>query len=554
MKIKKLLKLLLTLLLIFSLSILIFSLFTGRESFIDYLLSVINKIDRKEDTLHLISKKSFTFIQAGLCIISLLITVLIIKFDLVYRYIHKLVNIIISAFKTIWIDIKTKNALFVLIIPFSASIYFGLTIPISYDEAYTYLTFTSKPFYYCMVFYPFPNNHILHSLLTNITEHIPFVDMLFRIRVPAILASILTWAIAYSFVKRYYSEKTAMFVVALSSMLFLSVYYSYMSRGYALVVLFFVIGLYSAYNIIRKGNRRKDWLIFSISGVLGFYTMPSYLYPFVTLNIFIFLYNYKEIKKQIIYGIITGISVIILYLPIIVVSGLKVLTGNQFVTPKSSRLEVLQHLPSFFGSTLQEISGIPFWIVLAIMVAAVILFIVKKDKWNLSLSIIFILAPFVFLFLQSVIPFPRTFVYYGFMIVFFAGIAFSDYINRIRHTYLVMILITIQIAGFISFYLNIGRYESFNTTAKVINEKIAEDGKAYYIPNTFPDTNLEYEIMMKGYKKKPRIKMYPYNTFVNADTASTYDYVIINADYDKTVSSALFYHNPESNLNIYKKE
>ena len=68
-----------------------------------------------------------------------------------------------------------------------------------------------------------------------------------------------------------------------------------MSRGYAFMVLAFVVCMYATFNIISKGNRNKDWMFFAISGALGCYAIPSFLYPFATLNVIILFYNYKNI-------------------------------------------------------------------------------------------------------------------------------------------------------------------------------------------------------------------------------------------------------------------
>jgi len=340
-----------------------------------------------------------------------------------------------------------------------------------------------------------------------------------------------------------------MFVVAISAVFFRSVYYSFLSRGYSYVVLFFIIALYAAYNIIYKGNRKKDWMFFSISGILGCYAMPSFVYPFVTVNIFILIYNYKHILKQAVYNLITGIAVLVLYTPIFLTSGFKAISGNQFVTPTLSRMETLGELPAFFYRTIGDLSGIPPFIVIGFMAVALLIATKNKDKKSLSLWGIFVITPFVLLFLHNVIPFYRTFIYYCFIIVFLTGISLSAYIDRLKKAWLISALLAIQVAGVIHFKLDIAEAESFNTYANDVTGKILEHGKTYktsYIHILFNAKAYGYDMnsfeVIEG----------PFIPFANADTIDNVNYIVISRIYDTTKLKKPFYSNKD--YNVYKNE
>lgn len=501
------------------------------------------------DIPNIITQSRLIILQAGLCIcLGGLIFLTFLRFNIFYSYLGKAFGYIVSVFKNVWKDVKTKEAVAILSIPFVASVYFGLTVPVSYDEAWTFLGFTSKQFYYCMVYYPYPNNHVFHSLIVNITQEIPLFDILFRMRIPVIITALLTWSIAYSFIKKYYSVKVAIFVVALSAVLFRSVYYSFLSRGYGMVALFFVIALYAAFNIIHHENRKKDWMFFCISGILGCYAVPSFLYPFATINLFIFVYNYKHIVSQVVANVVTGCMVLLLYTPIFLTSGFKALSANQFVsTENRTRLDVLVELPSFFYDMLENFFKVPPIIILIIIVIALLFALKYRNKQTLILWTVLVITPFILLFTHSVIPFHRTFIYYCFGIMFLIGISMSDVIERIPKTALIIVLAIIQILSVIHFKMNIAEDETFNTYANDVTDKILEKDKTYLV--NYP--HIVFDMQTHGYDMSKVTLQEATVSWANTDTIKGYDYIAIYKVNDQTKYRKLFYSNKM--LNVYKE-
>lgn len=202
-----------------------------------------------------------------------------------------------------------NNIGLLFILPILAAVFYMLTLPVSFDEAATFLLFTNKGFAETVSHYPAPNNHVLHSIITNITKYIPCLSALVKLRISALLVHFTTLIVLYKFVSTHFGKKTALLVLALSSMLFLNIYYSYMSRGYSMLNLFFVYSLFLSFNLIKGENTTKNWALFSLFSILGFYTIPSYLYPFLTLNALIFVLEPKYIWKQIIAGFVVLVIV-----------------------------------------------------------------------------------------------------------------------------------------------------------------------------------------------------------------------------------------------------
>ncbi|MGB5418838.1 hypothetical protein, partial [Algibacter sp.] len=45
--------------------------------------------------------------------------------------------------------------------------FYAIYLPLSYDEAYTFLQFVDRSLFYAFCTYPAPNNHVFHSIFSN---------------------------------------------------------------------------------------------------------------------------------------------------------------------------------------------------------------------------------------------------------------------------------------------------------------------------------------------------------------------------------------------------
>ena len=350
----------------------------------------------------------------------------------------------------IFVEVFNSEQKYFLIIPIASSIYFAIQLPVSYDEAFTYLNFTSQGIPTSMTYYPIPGNHILHSIFTNITRYLFFLNPLIRLRISSIFANFFICIFSYSFLKRYFNKNTAIIVVSIASMMFYSVYYSYMSRGYVLETLFFITAFYASYNIIKGNNQVRQWIYFGISSILGFYAMTSFLYPFILLNIFILIFNRENILKQTIVNVVVAVVVIILYIPIIKFNGIEAIVLHKTVAP-IPRGEVLKRLPSFLLDSITDITGYSWVYTIPLMALSFILILIKKNKEYIIIFLLFIVGPVILLILHSVIPFSRTFNYYGYILIFVIAIPWSDLLQKINIRYLFIFLLLIQSILFCNF-------------------------------------------------------------------------------------------------------
>jgi hypothetical protein len=439
--------------------------------------------------------------------------------------------------------------LFLLVLPIAASVYYAVQMPVSYDEAWTFINFTQKGFIASAGHYPAPNNHVLHSLITNITRDLPFFSNLVKLRISALVVYVLTlWAV-YRLVAAHFDKRLALVTMAVGSLLFLNLYYSYMSRGYGIVNLFFILALTETFNIIKKENNRRNWFWFALFSTLGFYTMPSFLYPFVTLNVMILYFRRKNLWPQIIANASTLLIVFALYLPIILNDGIGAITNNTYVKPIGFVATVKQ-LPYFYVFALVEITGIHWIFIVAAVAVSVGLILKSKDRIVIVFAAIMISAPLVLLGIHRVIPFARVFCYYNVVIVLIVALPYRAFFYRMRFSCLLCGLLLMQIVLIWNFNRKIYAYENkdlaANITASQIIPKIIGENQ-YLFDFALLKTNLEFELISKREKYHIESVHIPQ---MSADTIHGYDYIIINKDFDRSTIVPVF---KTPYYNIYQK-
>lgn len=533
-------------LLFITLLLLLGTVVAGYESSIRYIVSLANRPNRGDDLLMLLSSKTFLVIQFLFVFIALLFTVLLLKFDSLYLSIKKFIDYIFKSARRVYEDCKNTKFILVILIPIVLIVYWIINLKGTSDEAYTYLTFINKPFYNCLIFYPFPNNHVFYSFVANFFDCFPFINKLILIRIPAFLASIISWMLVYSLVKRYYSEKVAMSVVALFAISHMAVTFAVQARGYAFVSLSFIICLYATFNLIKKGNKTEDWIVLVVGGIFGFYSIPSFLYPYLTVNVFLLIYNARHFKQQIFYNIIVGIIVLLLYSPIMAIEGLDALINNKFVEPQN-RMQIVSALPGLYKIMIPDLFGLPFLIGFIIVALSFIVSLKNKDKQIRVMWLLFLITPVVLLIGHSVIPYSRVFIYYSFIIPFLVCISLTGFIDRISVKFISIAIIIIQS---ISALYTIGEFEEFNhvwDSLDAMYDCVIEDDKSYY--NVSGAVNFDFEMTLRG--RESQVVTNDKTPLMDTDTVSGYDYIIIDVLRDATRKTKPYLGNHQQN--IYKR-
>jgi hypothetical protein len=400
---------------------------------------------------------------------------------------------------------RTERVFFWLVIlaNFIVKCYYAWNFTITYDEAWTYLNFTDRGIISSMTYYSAPNNHILNSILTNIFNHLP-LPVTFRIRLPSILASIFFLIIFYVFSKRWLNSKIAMLLLLILSFLTPELFYAFTARGYIWVILFSAICYFIAIRLKEtRAGETRNFFYFSLCAILGFYTMPSFLYPYATLNIYLLVYALanKRIalaRKLIVWGIITIIGVLLLYMPIFAISGIDSVLSNQYVVP-IPRDEVMTRLWPHMLDVFEYLFTYRYaiFIVYALLIFACFYSSNKKIAvLNLWIVVFMAFIPI----LHSVVPFARTWVYLTVPILISLGLvlqkALPATINRVVYY---VSGICLSVLMLVTSHAALQGIEHYALSArKATDFAMKENMTSIFIKEPLMDTYLLYSYKVNG--------------------------------------------------------
>ncbi len=233
-------------------------------------------------------------------------------------------------------------ALFIILLAGIAVRIAFLFHPMHTDEAYTFNVYVSKPLYIGLTYYSAPNNHLFHTFLAHIA-YLLLGNHPWVIRLPALIAGILVVLASYLVMRIFYNKHAALLTAAITASSSVLIRYSTSARGYSLVCLIFLFILALA-SYLRQSRNPGAWLLFAVLSAVGFYTIPIMLYPFGIVVIWLFLTIILEktgtgrsflLKDLFIYVTVTAVLTLILYAPVLAVSGIKSLVANPWVVSRS---------------------------------------------------------------------------------------------------------------------------------------------------------------------------------------------------------------------------
>ena len=203
----------------------------------------------------------------------------------------------------------------------------ALTLPISYDEAFTYTYYASRPWHVVLSDYSYPNNHILHTLLVKCSTGLFGVSR-FSLRLPAFVAGVLVLPLFYLFVRSYFNRYIAMLALALVAASGALVEYSALGRGYTLTWLLLVMGLLLGRQLVRQRDVMAGILL-GVVAALGLWTVPTMLYSVALLYLWVLFQilsaegaHRPALFRSMLLSMAVGAALtLVLYLPVLIVYG-----------------------------------------------------------------------------------------------------------------------------------------------------------------------------------------------------------------------------------------
>ncbi|GAB2870355.1 hypothetical protein [Hymenobacter ruber] len=231
-----------------------------------------------------------------------------------------------------------------------------------YDDVPSYEMFASKSLLAVSAYYPVPNNHVLSNTISWVFYHLNS-GFWFTMRLPVVLAA--TVATVLLFVGLLWTR--ASFRVAwLSTLLFslaqLSLYHVAVGRGYWLLTLLAVVAFFGSL-ALANGTRqpRAAWAGLVVGGVLGMYTVPTFAlvlgsaFSWLGLS-YLRQRNWPAITRLIMLGATVVVGSMLLYAPLLFVSGPAIFFGNGFVAPKPFG-QFWRGLPAYLWETEGFLAG-----------------------------------------------------------------------------------------------------------------------------------------------------------------------------------------------------
>ena len=294
-----------------------------------YCFSFIFKLRLLSFTLFLCAVLSLIFIKQIIVNLSYYLSSINSSF-------HFYLNIL--DFKTIFKDIVVSYFLvYIFFIVVSIRIYY-LNLPIRNDEAVSFIYFAAKPLFVGLSSYPAPNNHLFNTFLVHMS-YLVFGIKLWAIRLPALIAGILLIPIVYLLVATYYNKYAAIIAAALVSSSSLLIEYSTNARGYTILVAIFLIILILEMFLFYKSNSLICLLFICLISI-GFYTYPIMLFSLLIIASSLIIYSMMNlckdnrrwfIKQLFITLSFTFIIIVLSYIPVIIVQGIKAIIANDAV-------------------------------------------------------------------------------------------------------------------------------------------------------------------------------------------------------------------------------
>ncbi len=425
------------------------------DDFVYFILERAGKLDKIEKfKAEYLSKEKFQIIQLTVVFFTFSFILIVVK---QFNYLEeKLTGFVEFLYKSIKAEIRSisKTDSFVFFVVFLISgfikLYYFFTQPITNDEAFTYLNYVKPGFLAAVSYYNLTNNHILHSVLCNVFDLLP-VSPVYSLRITSFIAGLLSLFAAFLFFNKFLDSQ-AKFVAFLFFAFSLPVLqYGVLARGYSLLLFFTIVSSFILLELCEnKKNRKNLWTVFVLSSVLGFYSLPVYVYVFASQTVFYMAVSVKNkeigfLKEFFIGTLITAVIVGILYSPVLFINGMNALTGYNFMQAMPLK-EFLKSYPEFIFRYFIWISGgKPYFAFIIIIFLFTALIYSFKNKIHLFFLIVsFLITPFILVGFQKIIPFNRLFIFNSLIIALGVGLFIEFLLKKIKvsrqKVYLILII------------------------------------------------------------------------------------------------------------------
>jgi hypothetical protein len=345
------------------------------------------------------------------------------------------------------------------------------TVFVAMDETFSWLYFASQGIKVTATHYPVPNNHIFYNVCTSFwSTFIP--DTILAMRATSLIAFGLLLLTIYTYLYQKVSFFVAFLSVVVVGLGFSQSVFAVQARGYMLCTLLIVIALFCLLEYLQ--NKKNGYLLmFMISCIMGFYTIPVFLYAMVAFCAYVcWEWMNKRQPTEILYvffkvGVLIVGIVFLLYLPVLVCSGKEALLGNENVNPKDydAHWFFTYILPIATRESVMYVYSFPkyvsFVVAFLTFVAGSYLYFQKKIQLNpffkkfWTFLIISVVTAFLIICLMRAFPFYRVWTYYAVFVAITTSLMLEYWRKIHNNIFLMIIAFVIFVYSFFQFWREI---------------------------------------------------------------------------------------------------
>jgi hypothetical protein len=291
---------------------------------------------------------------------------------------------------------------------------YHLSVPLKFDEAWTFLDYARQPLGDGISNYSNPNNHVLNTVLMHLSIS-SFGNHVWALRLSDFVFGCLVIPATYLLARILSNSEAALIAAALVAGSSKLIEYSVNGRGYTLLV-FLSISLVAIGFKLNSTAKVIVWAAFAGVAALGFFTIPIMLYVYAAVVLWIFTtsrWDRVVLGRIFFVSLATFSMTAVLYFPVLLHfglrSGVRALLFNPAVQPLALHdfLSQVRKLPlALWGSWTTAVPGPALGALLFGFAVAMF-----TDKVLLRLSLSFVIAVMALIALQRVLPPARVFLF-----------------------------------------------------------------------------------------------------------------------------------------------
>lgn len=307
------------------------------------------------------------------------------------------------------------------------------TVVPAYDDAASYALFVSKGLLAVSSYYPLPNNHVLSNTISWLFFQL-HPGFWWTMRLPVVLTATAGTPLLFAgLLREQVRFRPALLATGLFSLSQLSLYHAAVGRGYWLLTGLAGISFFSALRLSQSRARpQRAWWGLVVSGILGAYAVPTHALVLGSAFSWLGLGYLRRrdsagLVRLLLAATIVATGTLLLYAPLLFISGPAKLFNNGFVAPLPLP-DFLAGLPRYVWQTEGAMAGqVAFGgllIVAGLVAAAGLLWRARQAQlppqtaapWHrLGLAALwFIATPYAVLAAQRVLAPGRTLFYKAF--------------------------------------------------------------------------------------------------------------------------------------------